>query len=554
MANPTISDMLYEWGERPLHEYLRMHAQKTPGQPAIIWYGRIITYGELEDWTDRFATFLTSQRVAVGDRVALYLGNCPQFVIAFLGAQKIGAIVTPVSPAFKEWELQYQLDHSGARVIVLSYDNYAVLASIRDQTAVELVVATDYCDFLPETPTLPVPPEMVVSRVHLDNVADLIETLSATPANPPEPDLEIGQVSLMIYTSGTTGSPKGAMLTYRNAIFKAAAGCVSNGVTAKDVTLATMPLSHIAGLLVGLNLVIYQGISEVLLYRFDPDAAVQAIEQYGVTWWLSVVPMNRAILDRLGTKSPRLTSLQHNLCTSFGMPLTEDLARQWQTLTNGCRIHESSYGLTETHTGDTAMPVDAIRWGTVGKPVIGCQIRIVDPDTGQECPVNTQGEIAVRNPGVFAGYWHAPEATAAALRDGYVLTGDVGKMDDDGYLYFQGRFKEMIKVSGYSVFPEDVESLLIHHPKIAQVAVIGITHPYHGEVVKAYVVAKPGETLSPEELIDWSKERMAHYKYPREVEVLASLPATGTGKILRRILKERQQSTSDPGRNQPPRA
>ncbi len=407
----------------------------------------------------------------------------------------------------------------------------------------ERVIVTDYSDFLPDRPAIPVPPEMTGSRTPLEGVVDFMEMLAIAPSEGPWPDLSLDQTSLMIYTSGTTGHPKGAMLTYRNAIYKAAAGSISNGLTLEDISLAAMPLSHIAGLLVGLNIVIYQGMTVVLLHRFDPDVAIQAIEKYGCTWWYSVAPMNRAILDRLGKDTPRLTSLKHNLCTSFGIPLTEDMAQQWNELTNGCVIHEASYGLTETHTGDTFMPRDAIRWGTVGKPVNGTEIHIVDPETKEECPPNSAGEITVRSPGVFNGYWQAPEVTAITVRDGYVLTGDVGKLDQDGYLYFLGRYKEMIKVSGYSVFPEDVESLLIRHPNIAQVAVIGIPHPHHGEVVKAYVVTKPGETISSEEIINWAKDRMAHYKYPREVEVLKALPATSTGKILRRILKERHKAS-----------
>ncbi|MDA8194264.1 MAG: AMP-binding protein [Thermaerobacter sp.] len=550
MSRVANSGYRYRFGARPLHEYLRLHAQETPERTALIWYGRAVSFRELNDLSDRFACLLAEWGVIAGDRIALYLGNCPQFLVAFFGIQKIGAIVTPVSPAFKEWELQYQLNNSGVRVIVLSRDLYPVLASVRSQTAVTRVLVTDYRDFLPDSPTLPVPAEMLAAPPPTGDAADFMATVLATPANPPNPPLTLDQVSLMMYTSGTTGQPKGAMLTYGNALFKAAAGSLANGLTSADMSLAVMPLSHIAGLLVGLNMVIYQGASEVLLHRFDPEAAILAIEQYGCSWWFSVTPMNRAILGQLGAQHPRLTSLRHNLCTSFGMPLTEELAQSWRERTGGCIIHEASYGLTETHTADTFMPTDAIRWGTVGKPIADTDIRILDLETRQQCPVDMPGEIAVRNPGVFAGYWQAPEATAATMREGYLLTGDMGRVDADGYLYFLGRLKEMIKVSGYSVFPEEVESLLIRHPKIAQVAVIGVPHPQRGEVVKAYVVAKPGDVVSPQEIIDWSKTSMAHYKYPHEVEVVASLPATGTGKILRRVLKEQAQSGANPNRGQ----
>ncbi|MEP6559107.1 MAG: fatty acid--CoA ligase family protein, partial [Burkholderiales bacterium] len=220
---------------------------------------------------------------------------------------------------------------------------------------------------------------------------------------------------------------------------------------------------------------------------------------------------------------------------------TQALAEQWQAFAPNCRSMEAAYGLSETHTMDSSMPPDAVRWGTHGKAVPGNEIRILDPDSGDGMPAGEHGEIVLKSAGVFKGYWNKPEATAQTLRDGWVHTGDIGKIDADGYLTFIGRFKEMIKVSGYSVFPEEVETILIKHPQIAQAAVIGVPDPEKGEVVKAFIVKKPGaEAMDAAAVIAWSREHMASYKAPREVAFIDALPATGAGKVLRRLLKDQQ--------------
>jgi len=229
-----------------------------------------------------------------------------------------------------------------------------------------------------------------------------------------------------------------------------------------------------------------------------------------------------------------------NAATSFGIVLTEPLARQWSEFTGGCALFEAAYGLSETHTMDTYMPRDAIRWGTQGKPCPGVEIRILDPDTGAERPRGELGEIVLRSAGSFRGYWNKPEATAKTLRDGWVYTGDMGRLDEAGYLCFVGRFKEMIKVSGYSVFPEEVEKILNTHPAVAQSAVIGVPDPTRGEVVKAVIVPRPEARgkVSADEIVAWARENMSVYKAPREIEFRDALPATGAGKVLRRLLKD----------------
>ena len=531
-----------ERADAALHEHLRAHARRQPDKPAYLWYGQPISFAQLDALSDGFAARLSQLGVRKGDPVALFMNNCPQYVIAHYGIQKLGAIACPCGPLNKEHELHYQLADLGARVIVAADGLLPVVDQVRARTAVEHVFATGYAELLPARPTIDLPPELAAlhgaARRVPDGVEDFLEAARAggTPAAVSiDPDED---VALMTYTSGTTGLPKGAMLTYRNALFKTRASVDTLGIGQDDVLLAVAPLYHIAGMLMGVNIPVLAGATTVLLHRFDALATLQAIDRHRVTWWYSVAPMNVAVMNLPGASDFDTTSLRRNPVTSFGIAFTEALARQWEGFAPNCRSMEAAYGLSETHTMDTYMPADAIRWGTHGVPIPGNEIRILDPDTGDERPHGEVGEIVLRNAGVFKGYWNKPEATAQTLRDGWVHTGDMGRIDEAGYLTFIGRFKEMIKVSGYSVFPEEVESILIKHPAVAQAAVIGVPDPEKGEVVKAFVVRKAGSADRADDIVAWARQNMAPYKAPRDVVFIDALPATGAGKVLRRLLKD----------------
>jgi long-chain acyl-CoA synthetase len=526
---------------QPLHEYLRLHAREQPGKAAYVWYGRAISYAELDQASDAFAARLAQLGVRKGEPVVLFMNNCPQYLMAHYGIQKLGAIVCPCSPLFKEHELKYQLDDLKARVIVVAQPLMPVLATVRASTALEHVFVVRYADLLPGSPTIDVPAELLAMKEAAAPLpAGCEDFLAVASSGAPAPDAEIDldDVALMTYTSGTTGLPKGAMLTYRNALFKSATAAECSGVQRQDVLLAVAPLYHIAGMVGGVNLTVYTGATSVLLYRFDPVATLQAIARHRINYWYSIAPMNVACMQVPGAKAYDLSSLVTNPVTSFGITFTEALATQWRAHAPNCDSFESGYGLSETHTVDTYMPRQAVRWGTHGIPIPGNEIRILDPDTGAPVPVGREGEIVLRSPGVFKGYWGNPQATARTLRGGWVHTGDMGHLDADGYLTFTGRFKEMIKVSGYAVFPEQVESILIKHPAVAQAAVIGVPDATKGEIVRAFVVRKPGLELDADSLIAWSRENMAAYKAPREVRFIDQLPATGAGKVLRRLLKD----------------
>ncbi len=529
---------------RPLHEHLREHARTQPEGTAIVWYGAVLSWRELDRASDAFAARLQALGVAKGDPVVLFLNNCPQYFIAHYGIQKIGAIVCPSGPLNKEHELAYQLDDLKARVIVAAAELLPVVDKVRAASTLAHVFGVHYADLLPPAPTLDLPAELQAARqaprVVPPGCEDFLAAVQGDARSAPVA-LSMDDIALMTYTSGTTGLPKGAMLSYGNALFKTTVTARSTGLGAHDVCLSIAPLYHIAGMLMGVDVPVWAGCTQVLLFRFDPLAVLQAIDRCQVSFWYSIAPMNVACMQLPGAERFDLKSLRRNPVTSFGITFTEPLAQKWQAFTQGpCISCEAAYGLSETHTMDTGMPFDAIRWGTHGTPMPGVTIRIVDPDTGAELPAGEMGEITLRSPGNFKGYWNKPEATAKTLKNGWVWTGDMGKVDADGYLSFIGRFKEMIKVSGYSVFPEEVETLLVKHPGVAQAAVVAVPDPDKGEVVKAFIVRKPGSDVSADELIAWARRNMATYKAPRHVRFIDAMPTTGSGKVLRRLLPQEQ--------------
>lgn len=526
----------YLQGEKPLHEYLRGHARRHPDKAALVWYGREISYAELDRCSDAFAQALYERGVGKGDRIALFMQNCPQYLIAHFGIQKIGAIVSPCSPMFKSHEFAYQVGDLGARALVVADHLVPIVQSVADRVQVPHVFSVRYADFLPEGPSLRVPDEVAARRPLPTGTIDFHAVVTQENPIAPAVELSMDDVSLMTYTSGTTGMPKGAMLSYRNALYKTAVGQEMFRIRGDDVMLAVAPLYHIAGMICGVTMLAYTGATVVLLNRMDPLAVLQAIERHRVSWWYAMAPMLVAAMNEPEAATFDLSSLHTTMATSFGIKLTEELAARWSAFANGCLVYEAGYGLSETHTNDVLMPRDAVRWGTNGVPGRGVELKIIDSD-GRTLPAGQTGEIAVRSQGVFHGYWNRPDATAEVLRDGWVHTGDIGRMDAQGYLTFIGRVKEMIKVSGFSVFPEEVEAILILHPEVRQVAVIGVPDADKGEVIKAFVVPASA-AFGKEALLAWARENMSHYKVPRQVEIRDALPASGTGKVLRRLLKE----------------
>ncbi|MCA1009181.1 class I adenylate-forming enzyme family protein [Halobacillus halophilus] len=526
---------LYPRGKKPLFHYLQQHAEERPEDPAYFYYGSSITWRELLDQVQRVAGFLRQAGFEKGDRIGLFMQNSPQYIIGHYAIQYIGAVVCPLNPMYKANELEYLIKEVDMAGIFAGGELLAEVRKVNEH--LKRIIVIRYEDLLPDHPSWTIPKDLNSPALELNPNETMWEEImqGSQPCTYPEV-VKLEDTALLAFTSGTTGRPKAAMLTYENALYKTAAAVQVNQVDEKETWLAVMPLCHIAGMVMGVNIPVYTGAPCVLFARFDPMSILKALHEYRVSVWYSIAPMNDAILSI--AEENQLEDLKLNLCTSFGMPVTKTLAENWKVVAPNCKLFEASYGLSETHTVDTYMPQDNIKFGSVGVPIRGTLIKISDPATGEVQSPGKSGEIVIQSPGVFKGYWGRPEATAESLSKGWLHTGDIGYLDDEGYLYFQGRIKEMIKSSGFSIFPEDVEALLKEHPGIGQVVVIGVPDEHKGEVVKAFVIPNRNKEINESDLKVWAKENMAAYKVPTYVEFRDTLPQTSSGKILRRMLKD----------------
>ncbi|MCB2227750.1 MAG: AMP-binding protein [Desulfarculaceae bacterium] len=538
-------ELSYPQGNKPICEHLRIHAAENPSRVAINFYGREISYAELDQLTNRFASYLEGQGAKKGDRIALYMQNCPQYVICQLGAHKAGLIVVPCGPMFKAWELEEELTQTGTKIIVCQDELFPNVDEANPKCAFDRIIVTGFADYLPTEPAYPLHESMTAPRLACAGAVELLDALAEGQADYASPEITLDDVCLLQFTSGTTGLPKGAMLSHGNQLYKSAAQAQMYQYQADDVMLTAMPIYHIAGMLWGLTTPVLAGCTMVIMSRFDPAAMAAAINNLKVTKLYGTVSMNTEMMALPNIADYDLSSVRINPATSFGIFLTEEVARQWGEITKGGVIVEAAYGLSETHTGDTFSPLDKPRFGSVGIPHTGTDLKIMDfDDPERELGPGEVGEITVKSPAVFKGYWGREEATAEVLRDGRLYTGDMGRFDEDGYVYFQGRKKEMIKASGYAIAPEEVEGFMMRHPAVNQAACIPVPDPKRGESVKAFIVlaSEYKGKISEQELIDWAKDKMAAYKYPRVIEFRDELPKGTTGKLLRRILREAEEA------------
>lgn len=523
----------------PIDQYIERYAIENPSKTAIIFYGKEISYKQLNEDINRFANYLRSINISKGDTVALYLQNSPQYIIAFYATQRIGATVGPCNPMFKEWELHYQLTDLQATVFVTSPDLYPTFLNMEEKTEVIHKVLINFNDYLPEQP-YPQFPDTIDTTTYENTICWKDIMNNATFNHRPESveiDME-NDVGLIVYTSGTTGAPKGAMLTFKNSEYQATAVATNFHFKEADRIISIMPIFHIAGKLVGIMSPFISGSTIILLTRFDPVGYLQALEQYKATILYTTTPMNINMMNEASMKTTDFSTLELNIITSFGIQLTKEISDKWESYT-GIPLMEFAYGMSETHTGNAMMPIDNIKYGANGKAPEGTELIIVNVDNYEdELPVNVQGMILVKGPSVFKGYKGKDEETKKSFYGDYFVTGDMGVIDEDGFLYFLGRAKEMIKCSGYSVYPEEVEKMLAKNPKVSEVAVIGVPDAVRGESVKAFIVLKQGETATEEELVLWAKGKMSAYKYPREIEFIDSIPKTNSGKLLRRLLRK----------------
>lgn len=531
-----------EFGRESIVWHLYHNAMRNPDKPAFLFYGTEITYRQLNNLVWQAAGSLKRFGVKKGDRVYLALENCPQFAIAYYATLALGAIVIPGSPMNKALEMKYLLDDSQPKIVIIEDLLYPIYHMIKESaTSVEKVVVTSLGEYMPQEPTLPIPPGITGSGQDFPDTIDWKDFLQGEPIEQLEPLDVYRDVALLQYTSGTTGAPKGAMITHFNLMASTLCSAYVVNAHVDDRFLAVLPYFHITGMNTTLNGPIYLGSTIVLIARFDPETLLMAVDKYKLTMWTSIATMNIAIINHPNIDKYDISSIK--FLGSGGATVPPAVVEKYKKLANIDLIE--GYGMSETAALIISNPLNRNKLGSIGIPIIGLDIRIANLDNKAEnVKLGEEGELWVKGPSVSIGYWNRPEATAETfIGDGWLKTGDVVKMDEEGYIYICGRTKEMIKASGYSVYPAEVEEYLYQHPAIAECCVIGVPHEYRGEQVKAFVVLRPDwiGKISDQELIDWAREQMAVYKYPRIMEIREALPKNAIGKIMRRILKEEEE-------------
>lgn len=534
----------YPHGIATIGEYLRKWAQQQPDKAAIVFYGKEISYAELDRQSDRCAALLQRHGVRQGDRVAVMLPNCPQFHFAFFGIVRLGAVHVPVNPLFKEHELAYELNDSNAQVVIVLDQLAAMIDAVRSCTPVQTVISTSFHDMLPEAPTIPVPPGVMAARVPLlPDAIDLMPALALCSEAPPQVAPDLDAIAALNYTGGTTGMPKGCVHTQRDMLYTAATTCtIANDIRQDDVILNFLSLFWIAGENFGLIFPIFGGNTLVLLARWDPVGVMAAIERYQITRAGMLVDNAVEILDHPDVNKYSLRSLKATRVSSFVKKINPVYRRRWLELT-GTVMAEAAWGMSETHTCDTFttgfQEGDADLAGQpvfVGLPVPGTQIKICDFETGRLKAMGEEGEILVSTPSLLKSYWNKPEASAESLRNGWLATGDIGVFDEQGCLHFLGRRKEMLKVKGMSVFPTELEAMLGQHPAVLGSGVIGIADEQRGQRPVAFVMVDPAAGLTEDALQAWCRDNMASYKVP-QVRFIEQLPMTATGKVKKHELE-----------------
>jgi long-chain acyl-CoA synthetase len=523
-----------------IHETLTETATKYPDHPAYHFQGKTLSFQDIERASNQLANGLIQLGVKKGDRVAFMLPNIPQAPLALFGILKTGAIVTPINPLFKQHELHHQLDSAGVKHLIALDLFHEVIESGKKDTLLETIIYTRTGEYLSKVkatlgrlarkiphPKLPIGSDIIMLQSLLKPQSQQAPSIAVSPED----------TAALLYTGGTTGPPKGAMLNHQNLMFNAKVGSQwFNVQMGEECFIGILPAFHAFGFSCIIVLSVLIASSVVLIPRPDIKEILKSIQHYKATVLVGVPTLYVSLLASPLLKKYDISSLEN--CFSGAASLPIEVLEQFQQKT-GSYIVEG-YGMTETSPILTLIPQGVLRPGAVGIPTFNTDIKIVDQtDDTKELPIGEWGEILARGPQIFQGYWNAPEATVEALRGGWLHTGDVGRFDSDGYLLIGDRKKDLIKRSGYSVFPAEVEALLYRHQAITECAVIGVPAPRVGEEVKAFIVLKSEfkDTISEEEIREWSKQEMAAYKYPRIIEFREALPKSVVGKILRRELR-----------------
>jgi long-chain acyl-CoA synthetase len=523
-----------------LHEVLHATAKDAPEKVAVIYAEKQLTYKKLDTLAGQFAAALHSLGVGKGDRVAIYLPNIPQFMIAYFGVLKAGAAVTAISPMHREREVEHQLADSEAETIVSLDSALPVAEAVWQKTKLKRAVVTGLEDYANNTSA---GQGAEKTKPNVISLRDFLKTDAQPPKVPINPSEDLAALQ---YTGGTTGTAKGAMLTHRNLVANAVAFAAWIKGTSEDTFLAALPLFHIYGMTTSMNVPITLGARIVLLSRFDPVKTLVTVQKHKTTVLCGSPIMYQTLLANPDLSNYDLTSIR--VCISGASPLPPEVQRRFMQVTGG--FLAEGYGLTEASPVTHCNPVDptmkTVRVGSIGLPLPDTEARIVDVETGTRVlDTGETGELAVRGPQVMKGYWHRPEETAQVLRGGWLLTGDIARTDTEGYFYITDRKKDLIKYKDYSVYPRELEDILYEHPAVKLCAVVGKPDAAAGEIPKAYIVLKEDSLVSEKGIIEFANGKVAVYKAIREMEFRKDLPVSSAGKVLRRVLHEEEKTKAN---------
>jgi len=523
-------------------------ARKFPDHAALLFFGKRITYGELDRLVSRFANGLLGLGVRKGDRVALMLPNIPQMVIAYYGTLRAGAIAVATNPLYHSHELEVQLKDSGAVALVAVDMFYPVIAPVLAKTAVKHLVLCGIKDYLPFPLNLLYPIKARIDKQwvpvkRVPPIHDFLRLVESAPETDPRAATAPEDTAILQYTGGTTGIPKGAVLSHRNLVVNAAQcrAWLTVRNEGEERLLAVIPFFHVYGMTTAMNFGIMIGAELILLPKFHTKEVLKAIEKHRPTIFPGIQAMYLALANFPKIHRYDLTSIKAAI--SGAGPLMKEVQDRFEQLTKS-RIVEG-YGLSEASPVTHANPIFGRRKnGTIGLPWPDTDARIVDIETGdRELPVGEAGELVIRGPQVMQGYWNKPGETAEALRGGWLHTGDIARRDEDGYFSIVDRIKDMIKTVGENVYPREVEEVLYAHPKVKEAVVVGVPHEaFMGEKIKAYIVPKDGANATPEEIMDFCRAELSKFKCPKEVEFRSQLPKTLVGKVLRRVLRDEERT------------
>ncbi len=535
-----------EYEEVCVPEFLDKTASEFPDKIALLFQGFKITYSQLKDMVDTFATALTNFGISKGDSVAILLPNLIPCVVSYYAVLKIGGIAVMNNPLYSDRELEHQCNDSGSKLLITLDLLGNRMIDLRPKTEIKQIVCTSIGDYLPFPKNILFP--LVAKKKGLaakvkpaDAVYKWKNVLANTSASPPDVELSFDDIAMYQYTGGTTGVSKGVMLTHANLSknVQQVRAWFPTFQKGTEIMFGALPFFHVFGLTAAMNFAIYMGWSDILIPKPQPNPLLEAIAKYKPTFAPLVPTMYIGMLNHPKIDSTDLTSLKG--CFSGSAPLPIEVIKDFEHKTGAVIVE--GFGMTEsspvTHVNPFAGGKRKV--GSIGIPISDTECRIVDLDDGNtDLPVGEIGELVIRGPQVMKGYLNKPEATAETLVDGWLHTGDIAEMDVEGYFYIVDRKKDMIISGGYNVYPRDIEEVFFEHPKVQEAAAIGIPHPTRGEAIKVFVALKKNETATQEEMIEHCQGKLAKFKWPTEIEFREELPKSNVGKVLKKELKKQE--------------